>query len=162
MKTIITYAAAMLFLSAAACKKDTTVTRRQEFSTNKKVIDRAPVIDKTPIGKAPVTDTVIINDHQIVGKNISWIFPWYSSLELKNVHSYISVGTPIRVFVQRDNNSLWMEATPVANDGSGGDYEYFIEKRLDGGGAGMYNYGSLYVFYYGKDTADTPDVKVEF
>ena len=159
MKTITTFAAALLILSLAACKKDSTVTRKQEVSTEKKVIDRPPVAT-APVARPP--DTVIVSDHQIVGKNIKWIFPWYSSLEVQNIHSYISVGAPIRVFVQRDDSDIWMEATPVANDGSGGDYEYFIEKRLDGGGAGMYNYGSLYVFYYGKDTTDTPDVKVEF
>ena len=160
MKTTVTYAAALLFLSLAACKKDTTVTPGQKVSTNKKVIDREPVIDRAPIGKAPIADTVIISDHQIVGKNISWIFPWYSTLEVQNIHSYISVGAPIRVFVQRDDSDIWMEATPLANDGSGGDYEYFIETRPEG--AGMYTNGSLYVFYYGKDTTDKPDVKVQF
>ena len=160
MKTIKTCAAALLVLSLAACKKDKTVTPEQEVSSKNKV-DTNINIGKIN-NKTPVADTVIISKGCIVVKNITWIFPWYNALEVKNIHSYISEGTPIRVFVKRDNNSTWMEATPVANDGSGGDYEYFIEKRLDGGGAGMYNYGSLYVFYYGFDTSDTPDVKVQF
>ena len=102
----------------------------------------------------------IISDHQIVAKNITWIFPWYSSLEVKNIHSYFPEGTPIRVFVQRDNSDIWKEATDAFIDGSLSEYDYFIEKRPDG--AGMYNYGSLYVSYYGMDTSDTPDVKVQF
>jgi len=158
MKTIKTYAAALLLLSVAACKKDTTVIPGPEISTNNKV-DTAIKVD-TNNNKPAIADTVIVSDHQIVGKNIRWIFPWYSALELKNIHSYFSDGTSIKVFIQRDNSDIWMEATPVANDGSGGDYEYFIEKRPEG--AGMYTYGSLYVFYYGEDTTDTPDVKVQF
>ena len=159
MKTIITCAAALLVISLAACKKDTTVTRRQEVSTNNKV-NKTPYKAPAKTPNTPVADTVIVSDHEIIGKNIRWIFPWYNALELKKIHSYISEETPIKVFVQRDNNSLWIEATPVLQDSILSKYEYFIEKRPEG--AGMYNYGSLYIFYYGMDTEDTPDVKVQF
>ena len=97
---------------------------------------------------------------EIIFKNIVWIFPWYPSLEINNIHTYIPTGTPIKVFVRRGNASEWKEATPIANNVNSSVYEYFIETRPDG--AGMYNYGSLYIFYYGRDTDDTPDVKIQF
>ncbi len=106
------------------------------------------------------SDTVIVREHEIIFKNLVWDFPWYNTLEVKNIHTYIPTGTPMKVFVQRDNASEWKEATPEANNVNGSVYEYFIETRPNGGG--MYNYGSLYIFYYGPDPNDTPDVKIQF
>ncbi len=97
---------------------------------------------------------------EIIFKNIVWTFPWYNTLEVKNIYTYIPAGTPIKVFVQRDNASEWKEATPVSNNLSS-VYEYFIETRPNGNGF-FTSYGSLYIFYYGRDTDDTPDVKIQF
>ena len=103
---------------------------------------------------------VIVREHEIVFKNLIWIFPWYSTLELRNIHKYIPAGTPIKVFIKRDFLTEWEEVFYATNNGNNRIYEYFIETRLNG--AGIYSYGSLYVFYYGIDTKDTPDVKVQF
>jgi hypothetical protein len=68
-------------------------------------------------------------------------------------------GSVFRIFIRRDTNPDWIEVYPenyVAN----ASYEYYIETRPDG--AGIYTYGSLYIFYYGMDTNDTPDVKIVF
>lgn len=102
------------------------------------------------------------NTQEVVFNNLTWIPIWYETLEINNFYSFIPPGTPFRVYIQRDFNPAWIEATPVATNGSGGTYEYFVETRPNGGGAGMYNYGSLYIFYYGTDVSDTPAVKIIF
>lgn len=105
-------------------------------------------------------DDVIVREHEIIFKNIVWTFPWYNTLEVKNIYSYIPVGTAIKVFVQRDNASEWKEASPESNNVSN-VFEYFIETRPNGNGFWT-SYGSLYISYFGRDTEDTPDVKIQF
>lgn len=100
------------------------------------------------------------NTDDIIFENLTWIPIWYETLEINSFYSFIPTGTPFRVYIQRDANPAWVEATPVATDGSGGAYEYFVETRPDG--AGMYSYGSLYIFGYGTDFSDTPNVKIVF
>jgi len=118
------------------------------------------------IGKDVVTVTVEpgatieVGTSEVIYRNLNWINPLYSSLELQNIYSYVPQGQPIKVFVKRDDSTDWEEIQLVSNTGTTALYEYFIEERPDG--AGMYNYGSLYLFYYGNDTGDSPDVKVQF
>ena len=100
------------------------------------------------------------NSNEIIFQNQTWVYPWYSAIEVKNFYSLIPSGSVFRIFIRRDTNPGWIEVFPYSINGSGGSYEYFIETRPDG--AGMYNFGSLYIFYYGMDTSDTPDVKIVF
>jgi hypothetical protein len=97
---------------------------------------------------------------EIIFKNLVWTFPWYNTLEIKNIYTYIPTGTPIKVFVQRDNASEWKEASPESNNVSN-VYEYYIETKPNGNNFWT-SYGSFYVFYFGRDTDDTPDVKIQF
>ncbi len=93
--------------------------------------------------------------NEIIFKDLTWIFPWYSSIEVKNFNHYLPNGLSFKVFIQRDNDPEWIEV--VLGNAS---YDYFIENRLDG--AGMYNFGSLYIFYSGNDVSDTPSVKIGY
>jgi hypothetical protein len=108
-----------------------------------------------PVITSPLTTTYIFN-------NLTWIFPWYNAVEVTNFNFYLQLGKPFKIFIQRAASPAWIEAKPVDLTGTtiSGPYEYFIERRPDG--AGMYNYGSLYVFYYGNDVSDKPNVKVEY
>ncbi|WP_348813256.1 PKD domain-containing protein [Flavobacterium maritimum] len=90
--------------------------------------------------------------------DLEWIFPWYSAVEIKNFN-LITPQSIFKVYIQRDNNPNWEEVTLISEDLTN-KYEYFIETRPDG--AGMYNYGSLYIFYYEKDTNDSPSVKIVY
>ncbi len=112
-------------------------------------------------------DTVKVNvdglpdrTHEVILDNLVWIFPWYNAIEIKNFYNYIPAGSPFRILIQRDTNPGWIEVYPITNGQSSDPYEYFIETRPDGGG--IYTYGSLYIFYYGLDVSDTPDVKILF
>lgn len=123
-----------------------------------KVTDNGQLVDR---------DTVIIKvnvftstGNQFIFQNLPWIFPWYNSLEVPLVHNYVPAGVPFVVFVQRDNDTTWIPVTPIINYSPTSVYEYFIETRPDG--AGIYNFGSLYIFYYGGDVSDTPAIKIEF
>ena len=116
----------------------------------------------TPGGDTP---QVIIGGNEIIFTNLQWIFPWYPSLEVKNIYSYVSPSDSIKVFIQRDNIPGWVEVPFISSwpNYHYGPYEYFIETRPYG--AGMYNFGSLYVFsyeYYGGGIGvnDTPDIKI--
>jgi hypothetical protein len=110
--------------------------------------------------KDTVKVTVYGNTHEVFFNNLTWIPIWYETLEINNFYSFIPSGTPFRVYIQRDFNPAWIEATPVADNGSGGPYEYFVETRP--GGGGMYTYGSLYIFGSGTDFSDTPNVKIVY
>ena len=110
-------------------------------------------------GKATTTVTVIEmtkNPNEIIFHDLIWIFPWYNSIEVMNFHNLIPKDIFFRVFIKRDTNPDWVEAY----NGSGGQYEYFVETRPYG--AGMYTYGSLYIFYYGTDISDKPDIKLVY
>lgn len=94
-------------------------------------------------------------------ENLSWIFPWYAALEIENIFSHVPPGSPLKVFIQRGTNPTWIAVPPLSTDSNNNNtYEYFIEARFDGGS--MYTYGSLFIFYYGTNTGDTPNVKIEF
>jgi len=118
------------------------------------------------IGKDIVTitvkpaSTIEIQNGEVIYRNLNWTFPWYAALELENIYTYVPTGKTVKVFVKRDSQIDWEEVPLVSYAGTATPFEYFIEDRPDGGG--MYNYGSLYVFFYGNDTDDTPDVKVQF
>ncbi len=99
--------------------------------------------------------------HEVILDNLVWIFPWYNAVEIKNVHNYITAGSPFRIFINRDNSPGWIEVNLITDVASTNSYEYFIETRWPDG-AGMYSYGSLYIFYYGTDVSDTPKVKIVF
>lgn len=115
-------------------------------------------------GASSAKDTVSIEVHEsneYIFRNLEWIFPWYSAIEVKNIDTYIQANRPIKkVFVQREFDSTWIEVDQLTNNWTNQLYEYFIETRPYG--AGMYSYGSLYIFYYGNDTTDKPKVKIQF
>lgn len=120
------------------------------------------VIDK---GGLSGKDTVIVDvrdpinpgSGELIFTKLKWIYPWYAAVEVENMYSY---PPPKKVFIKRGFDSVWVEVNDLSDLSTNNQYEYFIEKRPDG--AGMYSYGSLYIFYYGSNTADTPDVKVRF
>ena len=104
-----------------------------------------------------VYDPYIAGTNELMFTSLEWIFPWYNAIEVKNIFSYPS---PLKVFIQRDFDSGWIEVNKFTGNGTNRRYEYFIETRPDG--AGMYSYGSLYIFYYGNNTSDKPNVKIQF
>ncbi|RPD46507.1 PKD domain-containing protein [Paracnuella aquatica] len=110
-----------------------------------------------------VTTTILPaagSDHSFYAKNLEWIFPWYSSLEVADIDAIVPPARPFKVFIRRGFSPDWVLVPPLSIDANNNIYEYFIETRPDG--AGMYNYGSLYIFYYGLNTSDAPTVKIEF
>lgn len=103
----------------------------------------------------------VIGNNEVIFKHLTWIFPWYASVEIKNFWAHVPEGKPMKVFIQRSYETTWTEVPPISSNSSNNiSYEYFIETRPDG--AGMYNYGSLYVFFYGDNTNDNPNIKVIF
>ena len=139
-----------------------TVTDAMDLYGNDTVIVTVAKKAGTP---ASDTSQVIIGTNEIIFTNLQWIFPWYPSLEVKNIYSYVSPSDSIKVFIQRDNAPGWVEVPFISSwpNYNYGPYEYVIESRPDG--AGMYNFGSLYVFFYeyyggGIGVNDTPDIKI--
>jgi hypothetical protein len=105
-------------------------------------------------------DRLSAGTHEFIFENRTWIFPWYNAIEIKNFFSIVAYALPFRIFIKREAAPVWIEVDPIAYTTTSGPYEYFIETRPDG--AGMYSYGSLYIFYYGLDVSDTPDIKIVF
>ena len=105
--------------------------------------------------------SVTVNGNVIIYNNIEWIFPWYNAIEIEGFNMLLPPGSSFKIFIQRDYDPQWNEVMPVSTVYIPAiEYEYFIETRPDG--AGMYNFGSLYIFYYGRDVSDTPAVKIEY
>lgn len=107
-----------------------------------------------------IVDQMPVNTNEIILENLVWVFPWYNAIEVKNFYDLIPSGSMFRIYIRRATSPDWIEAYPESNYVTNAAYEYFIETRPDG--AGIYTYGSLYIFYYGMDTSDTPDVKIVF
>ena len=100
------------------------------------------------------------NTRELIIENISWIFPWYNSIEVPNFYDSVPPEVVFKIYIRRESNNSWVEVFPLSNNIPDSKYDYFVETRPDG--AGMYNYRSLYIFYYGFDVSDTPDVKIVF
>lgn len=113
-----------------------------------------------------VKDTITVtvgelsaNPTEKIFNDLTWIFPWNNSVEVKDFNRLITPGIVFKVFIKRDNSAEWQEASPFWENIDGSKkYDYFVETRPDG--AGMYHFGSLYISYYGNDVSDTPSVKV--
>ena len=120
------------------------------------VVDKAGLVGKDTV-TVDVRDTIDPGSSELIFTNLEWIFPWYASIEVQNIYWY---PAPKKVFIQRGFDSTWVEVNYISDTSTNSKYEYFIEKRPEG--AGMYSYGSLYVFYYGSNTDDTPKVKITF
>jgi hypothetical protein len=82
---------------------------------------------------------------EIVFKDINMICPWYCGWEIADIYSHIPSNKVFKIFVQRNNVTEWKEVMLYQEDGSY-KYQYWIEERPDG--AGMYNYGSLYIWWF--------------
>jgi len=101
------------------------------------------------------------NTNELTIKNRLWIFPWYNSIEVPNFYDLIPPEVVFKVYIRRESNNSWIEVLPITDNVPDSKYDYFVETRWPDG-AGMYAYGSLYIFYYGTDVSDTPDVKIVF
>lgn len=117
--------------------------------------------DNGLIGKDTVRFTISSiseNSKEIIFENKIWLPIWYFNIEINDFNLLI-YQNKFKVYIKRENNQQWEEVKHyLANTTS--KYDYFIETRLDG--AGMYNYGSLYISYYGTDANDKPSVKIVY
>tara|TARA_R100000935_G_scaffold37280_1_gene58350 strand:+ start:1112 stop:2140 length:1029 start_codon:yes stop_codon:yes gene_type:complete len=102
------------------------------------------------------------NAKEMIIKNVTWTFPWYSTLAITDFYSKIPRESLFRIFLKRDGSSDWQDVPGYSMSSSfTSSYDYFIERRIPDG-AGMYANGSLYISYYGADTSDTPDIKIVY
>jgi hypothetical protein len=130
---------------------------------NRDSVSGRQVVRVTVVRKPKLHDpNVVVGTKEVTFKNIEWTYPWYNTLEAKDIYNYVPKDTPLNVFVRRGGSNSWIPVErfdpnlPYTN----ALYDYFIETRPDG--AGMYTYGSLYVSYYGTDTSDTCEIKIQF
>jgi hypothetical protein len=139
---------------------DTKVTGLKEgtYQFEIKIVDAAGRAAKDTVNVF-VLKAEALNSNEVIFRKIEWIFPWYNALEVQNLYSHIPANVPMEVFVRRGFSNTWIEVKPFLTGDHENLYEYFIETRPDG--AGIYNYGSLYIFYYGRDTDDKPDLKIK-
>ncbi len=107
-----------------------------------------------------VSQIIRVSETEIIITNLQWIFPWYNALEIDHFHKYIPTDS-FHLFIKRDTSETWVKVPEInySNYNNSTKYEYFIETRPDG--AGIYNVGSLYIFYYGNDTSDKPSIKIK-
>ena len=119
-----------------------------------------PIASLPPVTTDSVPQVIRVSDKEIIITNLKWIFPWYNALEIDHFHKYIPTDS-FHLFIKRDTSETWVKVPEInySNYNDSTKYEYFIETRPDG--AGMYHYGSLYIFYYGDDTSDTPSIKIK-
>ncbi len=98
----------------------------------------------------------------VVFTNLVWQPIWDVYVEVKNFYNYVSEDQPYSIYIRRDGNDFWEEIpgwTPN-NTTPSPPYGYFIETRPNG--AGMYHYGSLYIWVSEPLPPDTPDVKIMY
>ncbi|MGL6269648.1 MAG: PKD domain-containing protein [Chitinophagaceae bacterium] len=110
-----------------------------------------------------VNDTTAGLNKEKVFNNLEWTFPWYPTLVIPDIYSFMPVGTSIRVFIQPYGNSDWIEVGPFSTDPyCTCSYQYIIESRPDG--AGMYKFSSINIFNYDNiaDYNQKPNVKIKY
>lgn len=98
------------------------------------------------------------NPTEKIFNNLIWIS---GTIEIKNFDLMVPRGTVFKIYIQIGNSLNWQEVLPILSnpDDWGPPYEYFVKTKPDG--AGMYNYGSLYIIsYYENDVSDRPSVKI--
>lgn len=102
------------------------------------------------------------NAKEIIIEKVSLSFPWYPTLQIADFYAIIPRESLFRIFVKPNGSTNWEDVPGMTMSGSlNNSYEYFIERRLPDG-AGMYANGSLFIFFYGSDTSDTPDIKIVY
>lgn len=95
------------------------------------------------------TDTVSVTvnmmpGNEIIFNNQYWQCWWGCWIDIPELYNYLPTGTTFRVFIKRDNSTIWEEALYGSQTG----YGYWVE-----------NDGHLIV--YGDNLGnDTPDVKI--
>jgi hypothetical protein len=117
------------------------------------VTDRGGLTGRDTV-KVDVMEPINLAGYELFFDDQGWIFPWYASIEVKNIILY---SPPRNIFIQRDFDSTW-QPVRYLSDNLGNRYEYFIQTSRHG----LYNYGSLYIVYYGNNTGDTPRIKIQF
>jgi hypothetical protein len=125
------------------------------------VTDSKGLVDKRKVNITIEQTNDPLLQHQngaIVFKNLKWIFPWYNSVEVKDFVYMLPSGVSFSSYIQRSNSQDWVSVPLTNNISINSKYEYFIERRPDGGG--IYSYGSMYIFNYGDDVTDNPTVKI--
>ena len=90
--------------------------------------------------------TVIRLSNEINFSDQSWQCWWGCWIEIPDLYSHLPAGTPVKVFIKRDNTNTWEEALYGSQVG----YGYWVE-----------NNGLLVV--YGENLGnDTPDIKIVY
>lgn len=116
--------------------------------------------DKWSTHKDTITVTVLppptLTSPYIV-ENLSWITPFYTNLAVSNIYNYVPHNKSLKVFIQRDSNSGWIEVKHISANVNDEPYDYFF-----GDGSAIYAINTLYINYWGSDVSDTPNVKIEF
>lgn len=102
------------------------------------------------------------NPNEVIFKDLDWvsISPWYPGIELKHFVGNVSPGSAFKILIQRDYDATWSEV-PATNQVSlpaNGLYDYMISSIPED----SFDDNSLYLFNYGNDTYDTPNVKIVF
>jgi hypothetical protein len=148
-----------LLVQIAGCKKQMIEPMTQPGELVPPVRDTADSILSPVFPPDTIQSPVFPSD--TIFENLTWIFPWYNAVEISKFTDKIPSGASFKVFIQRDHSPEWKNV-PLLSDNSNPsiEYEYFVEKRPDG--AGIYNFGSLYIFYYRNDVSDSPSVKIEY
>ncbi|HUS01315.1 MAG TPA: hypothetical protein VMY77_06290 [Chitinophagaceae bacterium] len=100
------------------------------------------------------------NPNQIIFKDLVWIFPWNSNVEVFDFVGNVPPGADFKIYIQREFDHEWKEVRSVTENEQGTYmYDYFI---ITNPSHDFYNYGSLYISYYGNDLTDTPNVKITY
>ena len=152
-------------LSPASLKTHVTALQHGVYQFELNVLD-----NKGRFGKDTVQVTVISNDISslidttngpgfVIFKNLNWTFPWYATLEINNLDFYILQNTISKVYIQRNVDTTWTQIKHAFDTTNNSMYSYFIDNIQ--GGTGVPNNRSLYIFYYGSNTSDNPNVKIE-
>ena len=102
------------------------------------------------------------NPKEIIFKDLDWtsISPWCPGLEIKNFGINVAPGSAFKIFIQRDNGSTWSEVPPTNQVSlpTNGLYDYKISSIPED----SFDDNSLYLFNYGNNTSDTPNVKIVY
>jgi hypothetical protein len=160
MKHLFIIAATVLLLLFTACRKDVSGSNSLLPRETRDADTIVPVQPGTPPNIGPPGGPPAEPVDSVIFEKLTWIFPWYSSLEIRNFTDWLFGRTDFKIFIRREHSPEWIEVPLSDGYSINAKYEYVIITRADNNS--FYHYKSLYIFYYGFDVGDSPSVKVLF
>jgi hypothetical protein len=104
-----------------------------------------------------IVDELSTTPNEIITNNLTWYYPWYNTLFIKNFYELapgLKPGRFFKLYINRPPSSAWIEVYPISSNET--EYAYYYSKKT----GSTFEKGTMSIFYFGSETNDKPKVKI--